>query len=72
MKQVNGLTQAESDFLGHMMRFGSDGYPVQKAGRNWQWVEFWGIKGAPTTYKTKRAAFEAVERYIDVLIDKSI
>ena len=65
------LTQAESDFLRHVGMFGSDGYPVQKVGRNWQWMEFWGVKGAQTTYKTKRECVAAIEKYIDILIDKS-
>ena len=66
-----GLTVAESDFLGHMTRFGSDGYPVRKA-RNgcWLWADFWGVKGAPTVYRTKREAVAAIERYIGVLLDK--
>ena len=65
------LTQAENDFLRHMSMFGSDGYPVKKVGRNWQWMEFWGVKGAPTTYKTKRECVAAIEKYIDILCDKA-
>jgi hypothetical protein len=64
------LSQAESQFLNHMMMFGSDGYPVQKKGRNWFWTEFYGVKGAPTTYKTKRECVAAIELYIDILCDK--
>lgn len=64
------LTESEGNFLRHMMMFGSDGYPVQKAGSRWIWVEFWGVRGAPVVYKTKRAAVAAVERYIDILIDR--
>jgi hypothetical protein len=68
---IAGLTVAESDFLGHVTRFGSDGYPVHKC-RNgrWIWADFWGVKGAPTTYRTKRDCVQAIERYIDVLLDK--
>jgi hypothetical protein len=62
----------ESDFLQHMGRFGSDAYPVQKvSGGRWIWRECWGVKGAPTVYKTKRECVQAIERYIDVLIDKT-
>jgi len=64
------LTKAENDFLRHMMMWGSSGYPVQKVGRGWHWVEFWGVKGTPTVYKTKREAVAAVERYISILIDQ--
>ena len=68
---IQNLTQAESDFMTHMGRWGSDGYPVRKVGRNWHWIEFWGVKGAPTVYKTKRDAVKAIEAYLDILRDKS-
>ena len=64
------LTDNEESFLRHMMRYGSDGYPVSKVGRTWQWIDFRGCSGAPTVYKTKREAFKAVDNYIDVLLDK--
>lgn len=65
------LSEAENNFLRHIQMFGSDAYPVQKVGNGkWLWNEFWGVKGAPTVYKTKRDAFKAIECYIDVLIDK--
>lgn len=67
---LNGLTLQESDFLSHVQMWGSASYPVQKIGSRWQWVEFWGIKGAPTTYKTKKAAVAAVEAYVNILLDK--
>lgn len=66
-----GLNANERNWLNHMTRWGSDGYPVRKLrpGR-WVWDEFFGIKGAPTVYKTKKAAMAAVEAYEDLLIDK--
>jgi hypothetical protein len=67
----NLLTQAESDFLRHMSRWGSDGYPIQKAGRKWFWTDFWGCKGSPIAYKTKREAATAIESYISLLGDKA-
>ncbi len=70
MKSPN-LTQAEHDFQQHIGMFGSDAYPVQKIGRRWQWVDFWGVKGAPTTYKTKRECVSAIEAYLDILLDKT-
>ncbi len=66
----NRLSQAESDFLRAIMMWGSSAYPVQKMGNRWFWTEFWGVRGAPTAYKTKREAVEAVERYISILCDK--
>lgn len=68
---TDNRTQAEKDFQRHITMFGSDGYPVQKYGRGWHWIDFWGVKGAPTVYKTKRAAHEAIERYLDILCDKA-
>lgn len=65
------LTQAEADWLQHVTMYGSDGYPVQKVGRSWQWLEAFGVKGAPTVYKTKREAVAACSRYEDILIDKA-
>lgn len=65
------LSEAENHFLQHIQMFGSSAYPIHKVGNGkWLWNEFWGVKGAPTVYRTKRAAAEAIERYIDVLIDK--
>lgn len=68
---LKNLTVAESDFLQHVQRWGSDGYPIQKAkSGKWLWVKISGIKGAPTVYKTKAAATAAIGAYIDILLDK--
>ena len=65
------ITQAENDFLNHMIRWGAEGYPIYKAGRKWFWSDFWGCKGSPVAYKTKREATAAVETYISILGDKA-
>lgn len=66
------LNKAENDFLQHIGMWGSAAYPVRKtAGGKWLWHEFWGVKGAPVVYKTKKAAVEAIERYLDILRDKA-
>lgn len=65
------MTKPEQDFMRHMSMHGSAGYPVQKIGRGWHWMDFWGVKGAPVVYKTKREAVAAVKRYIDILTDKA-
>lgn len=66
------LSQAENDFLRHIGMFGSDAYPIQKVGNGrWIWREFWGVKGAPVVYKTRKACAEAIELYLDVLRDKA-
>ena len=64
------MTQAEQDFLRAITMWGSDAYPVLKVKNGWIWNEFWGVEGAPTVFKTKRACVEAIERYIQVLLDK--
>lgn len=65
------LSESEGNFLRHMMMWGSAGYPVRKVGNGrWIWDDFWGVKGAPTVYKTKRDATTAVERYISILCDR--
>jgi hypothetical protein len=73
MAPIRGnLNQEEANFLRHTSMWGSDGYPVRKvSGGKWIWEEMWGVKGAPVCYKTKREAFAAIERYIDVLCDKA-
>ncbi len=65
-----GLSTDENDLLQHVSRWGSDGWPIQKVGRNWHWVESWGVKGSPTVYKTKRAAGEAFQAWIDAMLRK--
>ena len=65
------LSESESAFLSHMMRWGSDGYPVAERGSKWFWDEFFGVRGAPGSYKTKREAMAAIETYIDILCAKS-
>jgi hypothetical protein len=64
------LTEGEERFLNHNSRWGSDGWPIRKVGRSWHWEDSFGYRGAPVSYKTKREAGEAVERYIDLLLDK--
>lgn len=54
----------EEEWLTHYARFGSDGYPVTKMGREWWLPNF------PGPFKTKRAAVEQWERYIMMLLDK--
>jgi hypothetical protein len=71
MTPVGNLSQSEMDWLQHMIRWGSDGYPIGKVGRVWIWREAFGVKGAPTTYKTKRAAIAACSAFEDILVEKS-
>lgn len=65
------LTQAERNILRHWSMYGSDGYPIQKvSGNRWIWNEWYGVKGAPVVYKTKRDVTAAIEVYISFLINK--
>lgn len=67
----SSLSEAESNFLQHMTRWGSDGYPIRKVGkRHWIWEECLGVSGPLTVFHTKGAAYEAIERYLDVLAGK--
>lgn len=58
------LTMDEANRLQHVSRFGSDGYPITKRGREW-WVETF-----PIPFETKRAATERWEQHLDILRDK--
>jgi len=71
MTELRGLSEDEKRLVTHIMRWGSDGYPISKlrSGRGWIWSGFGNIKGPPTVFKTKRAAFDWFESYLDVLID---
>ncbi len=64
------LSDDERQFLNHISHFGSDGYPVAKRGSKWWWHSFRSIGGSPVGYKTKRAAYAAVEAYHDTLLDR--
>ena len=64
------LDDNERQLLTHVMRFGADGYPVQKIGNRWHWQDAHGVPGAPTTWKTKREAVEAFERFVNTLMDR--
>lgn len=65
------LNANESAFLQRNMMWGSDMYPIQKLNNGkWIWNDYCGVTGAPTVYRTKRAAAEAIARYLGVLLDK--
>lgn len=66
------LSANENDILKHIGRWGSDGYPIQKTGTGrWIWHEFYGVKGSPIVYRTKKAAWAAFEAYYDILLARS-
>ena len=60
------LTPDEAALCTHISRFGSDGYPVRKLGREWTW-DFRSLK-APTLYDRKWKAIEAFETFHLILL----
>lgn len=67
----NNLTEGENQFMQHMTRFGSSGYPVKKCGsRHWAFEKAFGAGGSPRVYPSKREAMGAVEAFMDILRDR--
>jgi len=65
------ISAAELDYLLHIRRWGSAGYPVRKLGRHWFHERMFGAGGCPTPFKTKREAVAHVELYLSILRDKA-
>ena len=64
-------TPHEDAWMAHMIRWGSDGYPVRKLSTGkWIWEDMYGCKGSPVVYPTKKAAVAAIQAYEQILIDK--
>lgn len=63
------LTEGENSLLQHVTMWGSSGYPISKQGRGWVWRDAFGVKGSPTVYRTKRAAFAAFQLWIELVLD---
>ena len=66
---MRGITEDEQALLAHIVRWGSDGYPVKKLGRGWTWGPWRGVQGPPAVFKRKRDAVESFEKFLDVLHD---
>jgi hypothetical protein len=66
----SNLTEGENQFFRHMCMWGSDGYPVRKLGRKWQFERAYGVGGTPVLYPTKTKAVVAVEAYLGILRDR--
>lgn len=61
-----GLSLDERDLLGHIVRWGSDGYPIVKYNpHKWTW-RYRGIN-APMVWRTRREAVAGFETYHAVL-----
>lgn len=66
---MRGITEDEKALLNHVVRWGSDGYPIRKAGRQWTWGPFLSVQGPPVLFKTKREAVASFEAFEMLLID---
>lgn len=69
------LTERETFMLNHITRFGSEGYPVRKAGRYWVWEygfspEHPDFHSSRTMYRTKKEAVHSFELHLEILRDK--
>jgi hypothetical protein len=60
------LTNADLELVNHVTRWGSEGYPIQKVGHGWHWIDSHGVKGPPTVFKSKGAATEAFEGWMEL------
>jgi len=60
------ITPDERDLVRHVIRWGSDGYPVKKSGKKW-WYEYRDVIKSGELFKTRREAVAAFEAYIDIL-----
>lgn len=64
--EARPLHDDERALLNHVMRWGSDGYPVARvASRHWSWS--FRTLSAPRCYPTKREATTSFETYLDVV-----
>lgn len=63
------LNKDEEALMTHIMRFGSDGYPLKRLGRGWSW-SYRSIQGPPKVFKTKQEAVASFEAFHDILLDR--
>lgn len=64
------ITDDERALVSHVMRWGSDGYPVRKMRTGvWVWGDWRSITGPPTVFKTKREAVASFERFHEILLE---
>jgi len=65
MNNLLPLSANERELFAHVTMFGSEGYPVAKLGRRWIVADAFGVKGAPTVFRTKREAVAQFELWLD-------
>lgn len=66
MSDLRPLTDDEAVLLTHVGRWGSDGYPIVRRRREWWIVSFRSVPGFPSPYKTRKAARQQFEAYLDL------
>ena len=72
MIQTSRLNEDEQFVLNHIIRWGSDGYPINKLGKSgWSWGPMRSVNGPPVVFKTKREAVASFERYYELLLDRN-
>jgi hypothetical protein len=70
MNDLLPLTDDEAALVYHIGRFGSDGYPIERVGRRWQWRSWRSVGGAPIAYRTKQLAVAAFEAWYDLALER--
>ena len=65
------LSANENRWLHHMVRWGSDGYPIRQVKGGWIWDVFCGIKGSPIVYKTRTECLQAIAAYETSLSERA-
>lgn len=67
-KAIRPVTEDERAMIEHVIRWGSDGYPVAKVGsRHWSW-SFRSVS-SPRVFPTKREATASFEAFADMIRD---
>ena len=64
------LSEDEAALMCHITRWGSSGYPIQRVGRRWHWIDCLGVRGSPISYRTKKAATEAFEGWYALALER--
>lgn len=68
---MNPLTDDEAALLYAVGRWGSAAYPIQKLqGSRWIIGAFRSWTGFPIVYRTKKAATEQFERWVDLALER--
>ena len=67
---MSDLTDDEAALLYHVACWGSDGYPIERSGRGWVVRAWRSVKGSPIVYRTKSAAVDHFEAWLDLALER--